>query len=108
MYKVKYFGRCNIIGKNIKKIREEKFPEWSQRVFAEKLQLQGLDVGKNRISDIELGKSYVNDIEIKIISRALSVSVEELLDESIYFNKVEVNTNYQEDDNLGILDIAEM
>lgn len=110
MYKIKYNGRCNIIGKNMKKIREEKFPTWSQRIFAEKLQLNGLDVGKNRISEIELGKSYVNDIELKIISKVLLVSVDELLDETVYEETKRISSKnlYDKDSgNVVKLDVAE-
>ena len=45
-------GRKNLIGIKLRQLRAEKFPELSQRAFAEKLQLIGMDVGKNRISDI--------------------------------------------------------
>ena len=52
----------------------------SQRQFAEKLQSYGMDVGKNRISDIESGKSFVTDIEVKVFAMFFNVSTDALLE----------------------------
>ncbi|MCQ2589447.1 MAG: helix-turn-helix domain-containing protein [Treponema sp.] len=79
MFKTTYKGQKNLIGENFKKLRQEKFPYASQRQFAEKLQLNGMDVGKNRISKIERGESFVNDIELQIIARTLDVEISQLL-----------------------------
>ena len=52
----------------------------SQKKFADKLQLLGLDVDKNAIQRIECGKRFVTDIELVYICKALGVTPDELLD----------------------------
>lgn len=95
MFKINFHNRKNIVGINLKKIRKEKRPKISQREFAQKLQLEGLDIDKNRISKIELGKSYVTDIELKIISIVLNVSLDKLLNvetqESVNYDESQEN-----------------
>ena len=72
-------GKCNICGPNVKTRRKEK--DLSQRQFAEKLQLLGLEIDKNAIQRIECGKRFVPDTELKTIAKALGCSVIELLKE---------------------------
>jgi hypothetical protein len=43
------------------------------------LQIGGLDIAKNAVQRIEAGKRFVIDIELVHFSRALDISVEELL-----------------------------
>ena len=70
-------GQNNICGKQIAKLR--KAMNLSQRQLADALQLLGLDVDKNAIQRIEAGKRFVTDIEVVFLSKALKISVEELL-----------------------------
>ena len=70
-------GRNNICGRKIASIRKEL--NISQRALADKLQIEGLDIDKNAVQRIEAGKRFVTDIEIVIISKALNITVEELL-----------------------------
>ena len=70
-------GRNNICGNKIASIRKEM--KLSQRALADKLQIEGLDIDKNAVQRIETGKRFVTDIEIVIISKALNITVEELL-----------------------------
>ena len=79
MFKNKNGESNNISGKNIARIRKEKTPKISQRAFADKLQLRGIDVDKNAIQRIECGKRFVTDIELLAIADALDVSVASLL-----------------------------
>ena len=80
MYKNKAFnGSNNICGKNIKELRLQLPEKTSQRKFADMLQINGLDVDKNAIQRIESGQRFVTDIELKIISKVLNVSCDELL-----------------------------
>lgn len=80
MYKNKSVqGENNISGKNIQFLRKQMIPAVSQRAFAEKLQLHGLDLDKNAIQRIECGKRFVTDIELKIFSQVLHVTADELL-----------------------------
>ncbi|MEE0102092.1 MAG: helix-turn-helix transcriptional regulator [Acutalibacteraceae bacterium] len=50
-------------------------------MLAEKLQLQGLDIGKNAVQQIESGARFVTDIELKMFARVLGVAADELLKE---------------------------
>ena len=51
----------------------------SQKKLADKLQILGLDVGKNAIQRIESGERFITDIELVIISKALDVDIKWLL-----------------------------
>ena len=73
-------GKNNISGERIAEIRKAKVPKMSQRMFAELLQLEGLDVDKNAVQKIECGKRFITDIEIKIIAKVLNISYSDLLD----------------------------
>lgn len=72
-------GRANLCGRRVAKMRKAMRPKCSQKKFAESLQLLGLDVDKNAIQRIEAGKRTVTDIELKIIAKALDISVDELI-----------------------------
>ena len=82
MYKTKGpDGRLNICGMKIARLRTAMVPKCSQRAFADKLQLLGINITKNAIQCIESGNRFVTDIELKAIAKALEVPVEELLKE---------------------------
>ena len=53
----------------------------TQKAFAEKLQLFGIDTDRLTIQRIESGKRFVADYEAKYLSQALGVSLDELFDE---------------------------
>lgn len=72
-------GRANLCGERVAKMRKAMRPKCSQKKFAERLQLLGLDVDKNAIQRLEAGKRTVTDIELKIIAKALDISVDELI-----------------------------
>lgn len=74
-------GRANICGKHILRMRKAMKPKCSQKEFADKLQLLGLDVDKNAVQRMECGKRTVSDIELKVIAQALGVTADELLSE---------------------------
>lgn len=74
-------GSNNISGKALKKIRENMKPKLSQRKFAAKMQLEGLDIDHHVIRRIENGERFVTDIELKAFSKVLNVSYEKLLDD---------------------------
>ena len=80
MFKNKNGESNNISGKNIARIRKEITPKLSQRAFADKLQLCGIDVDKNAIQRIECGKRFVTDIELVVIAEVLNVTVMNLLE----------------------------
>ena len=70
-------GQNNLIGETLKAYRK-KLP-LSQRAFAEKLQITGLDIDKNAIQRIECGKRFVTDIELVKICEVLHITPNELL-----------------------------
>lgn len=74
-------GRNNICGRRIKALREAMPARPSQKQFADRLQLAGLDVDKNAVQRMESGQRFVTDIELKIIAQVLKVTYQDLLDE---------------------------
>jgi len=70
-------GRLNISGKKIQELR--KVLGISQRALADRLQLHGIDLGKNAIQQIESGQRFVTDIELKAFAELLEISSDELL-----------------------------
>ena len=78
-------GRNNIAGSNIARLRKAATPKMSQRLLADKVQLEGLDLDKNAIQRIESGARFVTDIELKIIAQVLHVSCDTLLDVDISY-----------------------
>ena len=74
-------GRNNISGGNIARIRKELCPKVSQRLLADKMQLEEIEMDKNAIQRIESGARFITDIELKTFAKVLDVSFEELLEE---------------------------
>lgn len=74
-------GRNNIAGNNIARMRKTSVPKMSQRLLADKAQLEGLDLDKNAIQRIESGQRFVTDIELKVFAKIFQVSYEDLLSE---------------------------
>ena len=78
MFKIKAAdGTNNLCGKKIALIRKEK--KLSQRRLAAKMQLLGFDVDNYFIRRVENGERFVTDIDLVIFSRALEVSISDLL-----------------------------
>jgi UDP-N-acetyl-D-mannosaminuronate dehydrogenase len=76
-------GSNNICGKKIAVLRKSAIPKMSQRLLADKMQLQGIDIDKNAVQRIESGQRFVTDIEIVALSEIFAVSCDELLKNSI-------------------------
>ena len=70
-------GLHNLCGQKVKKFRLEL--KLSQRELADTLQRIGLDVDKNAVQRIEAGKRFVTDIELLYLSKALGVTLDELV-----------------------------
>ena len=80
MYKNKTSnGKNNLCGEKIYLLRKQLRPRVSQRAFAEKLQLNGIDLDKNAIQRLECGKRFVTDIELKVFAQILNTTTDELL-----------------------------
>lgn len=72
-------GRNNICGEKICALRKMQVPKMSQRILADRLQLEGIDVDKNAIQRIESGQRFVTDIELLSLSKIFNVTCDELL-----------------------------
>lgn len=72
-------GRLNISGKRIAELRMAMPGKVSQRELADRLQLAGLDLGKNAIQQIESGERFVTDIELKALAQVLGVTADDLI-----------------------------
>ncbi len=72
-------GRNNVCGEVVRRLRTEGTQKFSQRMVAEKMQLQGVDVDKNAIQRIESGQRFVTDIELQALSRIFNVSYDVLM-----------------------------
>ena len=107
--KIRFYGRANIAGLNIKKYREAIEPSCSQNDLAHKLQLAGLSVHKNMVSMVENGEQCISDVELRTFAKVLGVSVADLMDESIYKNlPYNPNLEYSEDSyDVGLASVAE-
>ena len=72
-------GKRNICGEKIKNLRKNLPVKTSQRILAEMMQLNGIDIDKSAIKCIENGSRYVTDIEIKALCSIFSVTADFLL-----------------------------
>ncbi len=72
-------GRNNICGQKIYELRKNSIPKMSQRMLAERLQLEGIDVDKNAVQRIESGQRFVTDIEIIALCKIFNVTSDYLL-----------------------------
>ncbi len=84
MFKNKAEGdRNNICGKAVCILRKGCQPKMSQRMLAEALQLNGIDVDKNAVQRIESGQRFVTDIELAALSDIFQVTCDQLLNVDI-------------------------
>ena len=70
-------GKNNICGEKIYTLR--KGMKLSQRAFADKMQINGIDIDKNAIQRIESGERFVTDIELIVLSKVLNTDIKNLL-----------------------------
>ncbi len=72
-------GRNNICGRKVYDLRTNSKTKMSQRMLAELLQLNGVDVDKNAVQRIESGQRFVTDIEIIALCKIFNITSDELL-----------------------------
>lgn len=72
-------GKNNICGEKIYELRTNFKPKMSQRMLAELLQLNGIDVDKNAVQRMESGQRFITDIEVVALCKIFNVSPEKLL-----------------------------
>ena len=70
-------GYNNLCGETVARLRTEM--HISQREFADRLQLVGLDMDKNAVQRIEARKRFVTDIELIGLAAVLHTTVDVLL-----------------------------
>lgn len=69
-------GKLNLLGERIAQLRKKS--GLSQNSLARELQLLGVNLNKNAVSNIELGKRSISDIELFEIIAALHVSADDI------------------------------
>ena len=72
-------GGNNVCGKRVRELRQAMPGRVSQRMLAERLQIEGLDLDKNAVQRIENGERFVTDIELRQLALVLGVTADELL-----------------------------
>ncbi len=65
------------LGKNIRRIREEK--GLTQEELSMKLQLQGCDITRSALAKMEVGQRHIYADEIKLFKEILGISFDELM-----------------------------
>ena len=75
----KGYGKVNIVGARIEKLRKER--KISQKDFITKLQLAGLDINPTSYSKLEGQIRIATDIEIYTIAKVLNVTTDYLFEE---------------------------
>lgn len=71
----------NVIGPMIRKHRISR--NLTQQAFATRCNLVGMDIGRETVSQIERGVRGVSDLEMILLSKALKISVIELVPEKL-------------------------
>ena len=74
----KDYGTCNMVGKNIERIRKEQGIK--QKDFISKMQIMGCDINPTSYSKLEGQVRIATDKEIYVISKILRVSVDKLFE----------------------------
>jgi transcriptional regulator with XRE-family HTH domain len=67
---------ANVSGPQIKRLRLAK--GWSQAKLAERLQLSGLDVGRDTVARVECQAHGIRDMDIPFFARSLGVEISRL------------------------------
>lgn len=75
------FYMRNIVGPKVKKARRNLNPPLTQEGLATKLQLLGWNIQRTGVAKIEIGIRQITDIELVIMSKALGVTVQWLLED---------------------------
>lgn len=75
----KPYGDCNLVGKNIERLRKEK--NIKQKDFVAMIQVMGIDINPTSYSKLEGQLRIATDKEVYIIAKILSVDINELFKE---------------------------
>jgi len=74
---VKYKGKLNAIGKDIRKYRKKQ--KLTQPQICNQMQLLGIDMTVNILNKIETGNRVIKEYELAGFSRIFGISADELL-----------------------------
>ena len=74
--RTKAYGNCNLVGKNIERLRKERGIK--QKDFIAKIQVMGCDMNPTSYSKLEGQLRNATDKEIYVIAKILNVTMEEL------------------------------
>ncbi len=72
------YGNCNIVGKNIERIRKEKGIK--QKDFISKMQVMGCDMNPTSYSKLEGQFRIATDKEIYVIAKILNTTIDSLFE----------------------------
>ena len=75
------FAKLNIIGAQVRKLREQK--GWTQDQFAVKLQLMGWDTSQDSVSRLENQGRRVPDLELFVLVKVLNAKFEDLFPQNL-------------------------
>lgn len=73
------YGNCNLVGKNIERLRKER--NIKQKDFVAKMQTLGCDINPTSYSKLEGQVRIATDKEIYVIAKILNVGIESLFEE---------------------------
>ncbi len=74
----KEYGNCNVIGKNIERMRKEKGIK--QKDFISKMQTMGCDINPTSYSKLEGQHRIATDKEVLVIAKILNISTDALFE----------------------------
>lgn len=66
----------NIVGKNVRKIREKN--DWTQEQLAARCNLLEWNISRGTLAKIEAKVRRVTDVEVKLLAEALETNIETL------------------------------
>ena len=72
------YGNCNVIGKNIERMRKEKGIK--QKDFISKMQTMGCDINPTSYSKLEGQHRIATDKEVLVIAKILNISTDALFE----------------------------
>ena len=70
-------GKKNICGRKVREARNKR--GLTQDDFAARLQVEGVNIGRDSVSRLEKGTRFVADYELKILAKVLEVELDWLL-----------------------------
>jgi transcriptional regulator with XRE-family HTH domain len=76
----------NIVGRRVSEARRKLQPPLNQEELTARLQLAGWNISRSMLSKIENGTREVTDIELVVLSKALKVPPDSLLDRQLVEN----------------------